>query len=505
MRKTAKLGWLGNLALGAAASLHASPALADEPRSAEEPVPFQESTELTRIVDAFDLGNDFDLHLSLGYGFTQEKAAIRREAGGALNSNGTTKTIRVATYTRQVHRLEPRADFGIYHDLGLIVRMPIVLQDERYLSPASGTTYSRANQGAPGTGTGTSEVLFPLDHRGPVRSGIEYLALGLDLGLMSQVRSPSYPTWTLGGEVRLDISEPTHACNKHPGFVAQADPNAAAQQQVQCAYAADIDRDGVSDNVTDAPFNGHQVPGVSRGTTGLELHSYMSKRIKYVEPYGGIHALYEIPNAGSDLDAMNVRGAVVQRPPVEGSLLAGISVIPWEVRSEAKRVVFDFRYTGTYRSEGVDYSELYDALGSSDAASLRIPQYRRYAADPNNTDQSVADLTSGRAHFNGVTTVQENLQHKLGMEFTWQAGQYVRFKLGGSWAVTQSHLITGNQSCDGSINDGTAAAGRCRTAADVATGVPNPNYRTTIDAPGRRYLVRDVQTVDGWVRLILMF
>ena len=43
---------------------------------------------------------------------------------------------------------------------------------------------------------------------------------------------------------------------------------------------------------------------------------------------------------------------------------------------------FDVRLEGKYHSEGRDYSELFDALGSSTAPSLRQPQWAAYQANP---------------------------------------------------------------------------------------------------------------------------
>ena len=64
----------------------------------------------------------------------------------------------------------------------------------------------------------------------------------------------------------------------------------------------------------------------------------------------------------------------------------GLNVIPWEIRDQFQRVTIDFRFTGTYRSEGRDYSELFDALGSSDARSLRRPLYAGYQRNPEYID-----------------------------------------------------------------------------------------------------------------------
>ena len=75
------------------------------------------------------------------------------------------------------------------------------------------------------------ERLFSLPFESPQRSGVEYLGVGLDVGLLNQYRDAADPTLVLGVEGRFSVSEPMHACG--PGVVRCADP-------------ADIDRDGVS-------------------------------------------------------------------------------------------------------------------------------------------------------------------------------------------------------------------------------------------------------------------
>jgi hypothetical protein len=246
--------------------------------------------------------------------------------------------------------------------------------------------------------------------------------------------------------------------------------------------------------------------------TGLELHTYVSKRIKYIEPYGGFRANFEFPNASSDYGRLDLRGTLVSHPPLQGTMIGGLSVVPWEVRSRMQRILLDFRFEGSYRSEGQDYSELFDALGSSDAPSLRLPHYDRYVAGPEE-GESVVDTESRRVYFTGLTDVQQHLLWKLQAEVTWQAGEYVRFKLGAAYTQAQSHVLTNSQSCNPDFDPELSEAGRCRTTElgddgdpyERATGLPNPSYRSVIDAPGRRYRVADTYNLDAWLRAVVMF
>src|SRR6185436_4158001 len=91
-------------------------------------------------------------------------------------------------------------------------------------------------------------------------------------------------------------------------------------------------------------------------------------------------------------------------PPLIGRFTTGIEVTPWEHREAFQRLVLDARVSGTYHSPGREYSELFDALGTSQAKSLRDPNPGSYRLAPDNTS-SVAD-TSSQVFFTGITDQQ---------------------------------------------------------------------------------------------------
>jgi hypothetical protein len=518
--------WLAG-ALSLAVPFVATPALADEPRNVDEPAVLREPAEVTQVVDAFDDNDDFDLHLSLGYQHTWKNAKIRRETSAHLPQTGLTTggyvsdDLNVAKYTETTSRLNIKAQAGIFKDLALIVRLPIILSNKRKLEGLDGSENQQttAIQGAPG------EQIFRLPFESPDRSGIEYLAVGLDFGIMNQFRDLTKPTWIIGLEGRFNVSEAMHACNKDKSGLNQPGP------QEECAESSDINRNGIGSetgaglsdedgNSLEGDFSGGRKPGVSRGTTALELHTYLSKRIKYIEPYGGFKALFEFQNESSDYGSTDLKGSLVNHPPLRGTMILGLNVIPWEMRDQFQRVTIDFRFTGTYVSEGRDYSELFDAIGSSDAPSLRYPNYATYrqnpAFDPANPDpavpRSVVDPNSQKVYTTGLTDVQQHGVYTFSTELTWQAGEYVKFSLGGSYTLVQSHLISMDQACNPDFSDDLNKSGPCRsTSSDgtnvafSATGIPNPNYRPTINTPGRRFKVDDSHAVDAWLNATVMF
>jgi len=500
-----------------AALLTVSPGLlhAEEPRKVTEPPTLREAAEITSVADAFDDGDDFDLHLTLGYQHQWKSGRVLRESNSdiaQLSSGGyTTSNLNVAKYTESTSRLNTKASFGLYKDIALSVRLPVILSHDRKLGAVDGsdTRQSLTLMGTPG------EQLFSLPFQSPTRSGIEYLAVGLDVTPLSQVRDATKPTWVIGVEGRFNVSEPMHACGGATGLN-------QGGGQVKCATPADVNRNGkAGDRSVDGAdgerlegtnFSGSREAGVSRGTTGLVGRTFASKRVKYIEPYGGFEALLEFQNDDSDFGATDLQGSLVNHPPFQGTLVGGLAVIPWEVRDAFQRLEIDFRVTGTYRSEGRDYSPLFDALGSSDAPSLRRPNFAQFQeANPSVTGgvNSVVNRQSQKVYFTGITDVQQHGLYTLMTQLTFQAGEYVKFNVGGSYTAIQGHVITLDQPCNPDFKKEAGRAGPCQARATTTTkrvtGIPNPNYRAVLNAPGRRFRFDDASAVDAWINATVMF
>ena len=499
----------------AAGLLLTSLAAAEEPRKVSEPSVLREPSEVVQVVDAFDEGDLFDLHLSLGYQSTWTSAKILRETsltdagfsdGGYARSN-----LNVAEYEQRVSRLNTRADIGLFRDIALIIRMPIILSDDRELRGLSGSEKKQSFtlQGAPG------EQLFRLPFKSPTRSGIEYLAIGLDAAPMNQARDATKPTWLIGIEGRFDVGEPMRACSKSRSAVNVSTSVSEQVAQQECAHPSDVNRNGVGGeypisepeaDVLEGTFSGGRKPGVSRGVTALELHTIVSRRVKYIEPYGGFRALFEFQNSGSDYGSTDLKGSLVNHPPLRGTMVFGLNVIPWEVRDAFQRLNFDVRFTGTYVSEGRDYSELFDALGTSDAASIRSPHFAEFQQG---ATASVANPNSQKVYFTGLTDVQQHGVYTLSTSLSWQAGEFVKFNVGGSYTISQAHFISFDQACNPDFAGDLNKAGPCRgTKSDgtpSASGIPNPNYRKSINDPGRRFKVSDSHNLDAWVNASVMF
>ena len=137
-------------ALPLAGLLFTSLSYAEEPRKVSEPSVLREPSEVVQVVDAFDDDDLFDLNLSLGYHSTWSSAKILRESSltdaGFSDGNYSRANLNVAQYSQRVSRLNPRADIGLYKDLALVIRLPIILSDDRELKGCRAATRIRATR-----------------------------------------------------------------------------------------------------------------------------------------------------------------------------------------------------------------------------------------------------------------------------------------------------------------------------------------------------------------------
>jgi hypothetical protein len=494
--------------------LAASSAQADE--LAMKPQVMQEPGEVVDVVDSFDDDNNdmFDFNITLAFQYLSKRARITREtaqfATGLTTGGFTTKLQNVGEYIETTSRLAPRIDIGIYKDFAFYARIPIILANARRIDGIDGTA---GNTGAVLDGginptTGQREQLFNLPFESPDRSGVEYVALGLDWGIFNQARDRTKPTWMFGVEARIAAGTPMHACSAGTDF---------------CPHPGDINQDGDFDNATEVDQAGNTAElesvqadqrdaGVTRGTFGLEIHSLMSKRLKYIEPYGGFKALFEFQQGESDYGGTDVEGALVNHPPVVGTVLVGMMIHPWENRQDYGRLTLDLRFQGEYHSEGRDYSELFDALGSSKARSLRSPKWERFrdaCPDGSCDPKSIVDEGSGKNYFTGLSVVEPYGSYRAAGSVTWRAGEYVKLNFGLGLQFDQAHGISHDQPCNPDLKDDVGASGPCHSelggGAIQATGQPNPVYRPTVNAIGRRFYVDESITYEVFAKGVVMF
>ena len=470
-----------------------SVARADEPVAAREPRLMSETAEITSVADAFDGEDPFDLNLVLGFRQSWKHASIRRET--QLNQPGLATggfipaTENVAAYSSSMSILDVGADIGIYHDLALILRLPVILSWSQSLGDLNGSAATASQR----LGDGMGGQLFSVPFTSPTRSGIDYISAGLDWAIFNQQRDFTKPTWVIGVEGRLPIGNPLHACN------------ATNSGSTQCFDGSHPEL-GVHQGVD---------PGISTGFYSVLAKTVWSRRFGYLEPYSGFWFQADFPSSGSDFGKFNPTQALTSTPPLRGSFGLGMEVIPYEQRETFQRLDIDFRLKGTYISPGRDYSELFDALGSSNSQALRTPNPTVYCNssqssclnNPINPSTSVPSDFVTKTYFTGITETQAYGAFTVSTAATWQAGEYIKFQVGGALTYAQSHHITQADPCNPNLGGGDRyQAGPCfNPNTGQVQGVPNPDHRDVLDLPGHRFAVDDSTIIDLFVTGIVMF
>jgi hypothetical protein len=477
-------GARSGVAAAAIALLLGTRAHADEPVAASEPRLLSETSEITSVVDAFDENDPFDLNLTLGFQQSFKHADIRRETDlnqpGLSTGNFTPHTENVGSFSESTSTLMIGADIGIYRDLAFIFRLPIILSDSQSIGDLDGSSANPQRLQDP---AGAQLFTVSPTFKSPNRSGIDWFSTGVDYAIFNQQRDNTKPTWVIGVEGRWGVGTPLHACDANGVTVSDGTTRT-------CPNPSN-------------PTGPNRSPGISRAMISVVGHTVFSKRYGYLEPYTGFWVQADFPESRSDSDYAatdTFAGELVNHPPYLGTFSMGMEVIPWERRDQFQRVVGDFRLSGTYHSPGRDYSELFDALGSSQAPSLRTPNPGRYV-------NGMADPTAQQDYFVGITDQLAYSSLSGRFNLTVQAGQYIKFNAGVGVTWAQSHIITAADSCNpyASISD-IGAAGNCTSnMGTVATGIPNPNERDAIDSPGRRFSVDNTTIVDLWLNGVVMF
>ena len=445
----------------------------------DELVLMDEPFSYTDVADAFDDHDPFDVNIHVGYLRSMALGRVQREVndGAATDGRASRHWRDIGDYSLERNVLELGLDIGIFRDIMVYARLPVILSDDRSIRRLGGDDPSallldRAG-GMPLFGISAGDGF-----QSPTRSGVDYLAVGAAWSILNQHRDPNTPTWVLMVEGRFNIGDPMHPCARTPGAV-------------QCEMR--VDAGGMAMR---APVS----PGMTRGTNALRIETRGAWRYEYLEPYGGLNFQIEWPGSSDQffLPSGGLAGYINQRPPIVGGLVVGTAIIPWEDREHYQRFALDLRFTADYVSEGRDYSPLYDALGSSDNPSLFMPTCE---GNPGAMSCSAAGLR--QTPWFGLTDTQSHARIGGRFALQMQAARYVRFTAATEVRHSPSYTITQSDACNpnasGIPDSDTARRGTCES------GIINPHHRPTIDLPGQRFRMESLTEVDVSIQVTALF
>ena len=369
----------------------------------------------TDVVDAFDDEDPFDINVTVGYRHEYTYGNIQREGNvGASDPNRASQNwVDVAHHTHTRNILDLGLDVGIFRDLAVYGRLPLILSDERRLTAHAG------GASLLGPADEDGDMLFDLPFNSPTRSGLDYVGAGLAWSIFNHHRERELPTWILMIEGRFNLGDPLTACR--------------GGATAQCAVWSETGGDWTRGIGTDA--------GETRGTNALRIETRSSWRTRYVEPFAGLLFQVEWPANAERLflPAGSLNGIVNERPPMIGQFTGGMAIIPWENRAQFQRFAVDVRVMGKYVSEGHGYSPLFDALGTSDSEYLRQPNLEgRAGGGPDLRQVPFVGLTDMAPH--------AEMGAHLGVEM--RAARFVRFTLEADLWYVAPYVITYADACN---------------------------------------------------------
>jgi hypothetical protein len=377
-------------------------------------------TAYTDVLDAFDGAELPDISVSLLYRRTHSSLNIAREQ---IDEDARTAGAfrKVARGTQTVHALSLELAAGVFRDLMVWARLPLVLSDKRALSRAPGAdgpTSEPVDASLTEEQAASAESLFRHDARSATRSGIPGLDLGIAWGITNQYKTAYLPTWVVMFESRLGFGEVLRPC--------------------------------LTDTCT---------AGVSRGTLAVALDSRWSYRYGWIEPYLGLHyGLEWATTARPRFVPDGLPDELDTSMPSNTELTLGAALMAWEDRARFQRLSVDVRGQVAWVSAGRDYSPLFDVLGASSSPQL-----------------GAAESGPPLAPFYGLTQVDAHAQFRAELALTAQAARYVQFRAGFSLMHMTRHLLTGAPQCA----DGTSGAcgdGRVNPLYRAAIDLPGQRF-----------------------------
>jgi hypothetical protein len=446
-----------------------------------------EPTSYTNVIDALDGDDPFDVNVSLGFRRQYSSGQIQREVNNPAVATGRNSAnyIPVGQHEHTRNSLEVGLEVGVFHDLELFMNLPIVLSDTRSLSQPSSLDDQRlSNQiRQERQPDGSTLPIFNVPYNSLTRSGIPNVQVGIAWGIFNQFRDEALPNWVvmLSGQFAVgDVMRPSRECAAGETI---AFSNSFTGSQTRC-----------SDSVGD-PMLPVQNPGITDGVHWIHFETRSSYRLRYIEPYAGLHFMAGFPAQASDQfkPGGDLDGFTNVIPPIQGELTAGAAIIPWEARARHQRLTIDIRLLGRYISEGHYYSPLFDPLGTSPSAYLQAPNYEGVDASGNPVGRQVM--------FQGLTDIEPHGRLSIQPAIEMQAAEYIRFRVGARFGWETPYMVTYSDACNPnfSASPGDPREGNCRG------GIINPHHRANIDLPGRRFRLDDQFQVDLFASAIGQF
>ncbi len=436
------------------------------------------AAEVTRVVSGFDNGHHLDVNGSLSWLHEVRSGFIKRESESIAAAQ--TELIKDLRYSQTRDLLNLRVDIGVFWDVGFHIEAPLVLRDARSLDFDQSAGSNCMYPGDPGARPtcvneqnstllrdgilpGYRKTSYGLDaqhnrpfdkpsstvFRGPDRSGLESLNLGLTWAALNEKRDDTKPTWTLTFDAKLDVGGDMRFDPANPG--------------------------GNS--------------GVGLGYHQLVWSTFVSKRFRYFDPYFGLWYMLPARTSGGPYQTYG-KNQTNTSPQQQAGIQIGFEQIAWEAPQTFQRVTVEFRGHAEQHFFGRAQTPLWEALSGSSKCATDKTQCRAGIDEDLNADGKPDP-------YPGITEVQAYQTFGGDVGVNVQVGRHVLFRALGGLAIDLPHFIT------------YANAGVPQNKNGVVDlnnpGEINPVFREAIDLPGRRFKVEGSEIWSLFVQGMFLY
>ena len=403
--------------------------------------PSAHGADVTDVVDSFSRDEAFGGgYTSVTWNADFRAGPILREflclahdtaaGGGASLCPGGSRVLdaRELWLDRSAMSLNIDGVIGFWRHASLKLRVPVVISDQTVLKYDDGVNGTNSS-----VNPDNQPSLFDVRNNGPVRAGLGDPSLWLRFNPVSWVRDSTRPTWSLD----LGITIPTPMVKKEANSF------------------------------------------VGEGLLKLDMATAISTRpTRWLEPYFRAGVTFRTPVGSENLfeDQGQTQSLVAPGHIIEGR--AGIEFIPWESREMNRQFAIDLGGRISYTFEGREYTDLFEALASSDC-------------DPGNPENP-CDLTTyhrdsnmpttQRGKSDGITDVDGYATVGGWLNIRYRPIRNFQLKFGARGNFETPHYLT-------FADPGVDLDGKNAVELDNSDGSNeyNPVYATGIDQPGSRF------------------
>ncbi len=300
-----------------------------------------QAARITDVADAMDEEDPFDANIELQYDLRQHTATITRE-NYQNDSNANPPVDRIMrvkelAYEGTIHEIMPRLEIGLFRDLGLFLKIPIIMAWTQKTKYADGTNASNSTlakeknsenptlvDGWPSQNFGYPKDLAYNDWRFDPATG----------AFSSERAGPNNPTFGLRWSPTNNERQPS-----------------AVTTTIELSYTAPFFP--YMDPWEEQETSTGGIGNVANGAHVVNFSVAMSKRFGALDPYFFLQ--YHGPIASSSA-MQGFHGQHV------GGFRTGMELIASEDLEYSQKLAFDVFAGALYMSEGRNYSEISDVL-----------------------------------------------------------------------------------------------------------------------------------------------